>query len=389
MLFVIDQSMAAACDASNPSSDVIVTALENIAIARRAGKHLVFARRDVLENLKSSSCLSKRAKAVYKHLYLKYPQIGGYRRKFSRYIEVYADNDVWSIEDYAGKRVMKVSAKHLQDFSLFTETVLLAENHCDVRFYIRLAEAYSYWNRLGNVRIRYEARGGGGSTTADEFESIYTHRNSLCLCVVDSDREFPSYTENPYDNLGNTPRALKQIVEQGEQPLCELIVLSSREVENIVPSRVYEEVVRDDPNRIGRALLIQELESSIDADAIYYLDIRSGIRLKRVLSKPRESPYFKYWSQIIDRFKCHELNMTARECWESDRCLSEESCRCVMFPGLGDGILEEVVEYLEHTSCQKIAEMVSGRLKAEWEYLGETIIAWCCGVITPKSWTTR
>ncbi len=57
MLLVLHDSLANALD-----QNIVLEALEMIALARREGKHLVFAKRHVLKSLRNCSELSKRTR---------------------------------------------------------------------------------------------------------------------------------------------------------------------------------------------------------------------------------------------------------------------------------------------------------------------------------------
>lgn len=66
--------------------------------------------------------------------------------------------------------------------------------------------------------------------------------------------------------------------------------------------------------------------------------------------------------------------------------MKHKNCDCIITTGLGENILKAVVELIEKPTKdkltkQKIAEMVDQLLKAEWEHLGEIIVAWSCGTL--------
>ena len=70
MLFYIDRSLANV----DSSQEDIISAIEQIAQARRAGKHLVFGDRETIAALKDNSAIALTARRVYAKLYERLPQ---------------------------------------------------------------------------------------------------------------------------------------------------------------------------------------------------------------------------------------------------------------------------------------------------------------------------
>lgn len=67
MLLVLHDSLTKALD-----QEAVLEALEIIALARREGKHLVFAKRNILKSLTQCNALSQRTRNVYSKLYQKF-----------------------------------------------------------------------------------------------------------------------------------------------------------------------------------------------------------------------------------------------------------------------------------------------------------------------------
>jgi hypothetical protein len=372
MLFVVDRSLAEVLDASSRPHQAIVDAVSNLALARREGKHLLFADRETLRACAESPWLSERAHRVYSHLLNNLPQMKTYLENLSRRVEILAQDGVIESRTEAGCTVIRISASYLSDSSVVQTSVLLCENLTDTRFYRQLGEVWRHWSKLGNVIIRCEPHGGGGQTTADEYESIRSSGSRLCLCIVESDRTTPS------DDLGSTAKMALDVHTSGVQPLCELFVLSARAVENIIPTGMYQEAVWGDNARMAGVLFLEDLESSEFGGARLYLDMKGGLRLGEILHAPEESAFREYWEPVAERSRA-----TARDvdpgCWVDPRCNSRRDCRCIVAQGMGESILEHVTDFLESKSNQKKAEMVREPLKGTWESMGELIVAWCSG----------
>lgn len=372
MLLVLDRSIGDVLASTAEPDNDIIGALENIANARREGKHLVFAERATLDVVKGSKWLSDQARRVYGRIHSDLPQLGVYRRELKCRLEVVADTGICQVEEQSGCRVMKVSATYLRDFSMVDEAVFLCENLVDTKFYRQVAKAYLFWSRLGRLVLRPDPRGGGGQNTADEYESIRERRNRLCLCVLDSDRRVPC------DGIGQTARAAKHVDEDGCQPLCELVILDVREAENLIPTVVFQETVAEDPNRLAGVFFLEKIESHGFVEARKYLDIKKGMKLFEIVGLSEESPFYQFWHPMAKTVACRTPGMRA-ECWSLPECDDRQSCRCVIAQGLGEGIMDDATAFMGRQSPQKVSEMVCKSLRSEWEEIGEIVVSWFCG----------
>lgn len=372
MLFVIDSSLADALQDHSKPDDSVIDALSNIALARRQGKHLVFGDRRTLEICAESSWLSDRARRVYTHLHNNVPQMKTYADNLVRRVEVLAEDGILESSGEPERTVIRLSASYLSDFSVLDAAVLLCENQRDTAFYEQLAQVYLHWSKLGHLRLRHDPRGGGGQTTSDEYQSVRSATNRLCLCILDSDRRIP---DGP---LGGTPRAAQRVHASATQPLCELFILDARTVENLIPTIIYQETVWDDSNRMDGVLVLEHLESSKFADARRYLDIKGGLKLGEIMHAPANSAFRQYWEPVARALhsKAHSVDA---QCWSTPKCSSTTDCSCILCRGLGESILEHVIHFLQSKSNQKKAEMVRGSLELEWQSIGELVVAWCCG----------
>ena len=372
MLFVIDSSLADPLERDSRPNDAVIDAASNLALARREGKHLLFAERRTLRACAESQWLSERVRGVYRHLLDNLPQMKTYLDNLARRVEVFATDGIFECASQSGCTVIRVSASLLRDFSVLEKSIMLCENLTDTRFYRQLAETYCHWSRLGNPMLRYEPRLGGGQTTSETYESVRSSRSRLCLCIVDSDRTTPS------GSLGSTAQAAEDVHTCGVQPLCELIVLNARAVENIIPTRMYQEAVWGDNNRMAGVLFLEDLESSDSAEARLYLDVKGGLRLGEILHAPEESAFRRYWEPVARRAQATARSVDT-DCWADPKCNSRRQCRCVVAPGMGVSILEHVADFLDSKSTHKKAQLVDEPLREEWESIGEVIVAWCCG----------
>ncbi|MBD2041527.1 hypothetical protein [Microcoleus sp. FACHB-672] len=361
MLLVLDSSLIAEID---PSSNVI-HALDLIAHSRRLGKHIVFGQREVMKFLATWELLSVTSRAVYRKLYEDLPTSLAYLNEISLSVEIVLE-DVLEILDRGNSRVIRVSVNYFTDFSILDKTVILSENHDDVLFYKRLARVYLTWKNIGNLDIAYEPRSGGGGTTDREFDSLQKSKQKFCLCILDSDKKTPKL------NVGNTAKAVLKINQQN-QPLCDALVLSVREIENLIPTAIYRETFINDVNKQKAILFLESLDNSSLANARNYLDMKEGIKLGKILEEEPQTEFRKYWLTFAKKFSSH----LSTECLSNEKCSQESSkkCQCFVTLGFGDNIMKKIEKvYLD----KDISHMISEELKPEWERIGAIITAWCC-----------
>jgi hypothetical protein len=371
MLLVLHDSLAKALD-----QNTVLEALEMIALARREGKHLVFAKRDVLKSLLNCAELSKRTRQVYLKLYAQLAEMQVYLQTLSRRVEVIALDTGLSSRLEKHCKVISVPARYFSNSSLIQKTILLTENLDDATLYQTITQIYLKWKKLKKIAILFEAYAGGGSTTKKAYQRIQDQAERFCLCLLDSDKKSPN------SPLGNTAKEVKKI-ENPNQPLCEYLILGVREIENLIPIQLYSLVSSGDVNRMPCVDLLEQLEKTSLAEARKYLDIKNGLKLNEILEASKNSPFSKDWMNWLKNVSSLDIAIK-KNCLKHEACMKGENCDCIITTGFGDKILEAVIKVIEtptkdQPTQQKIVEMVDPLLKAEWEAIGEMITAWCCG----------
>ena len=221
-----------------------------------------------------------------------------------------------------------------------------------------------------------------GQTTAQELESIISRKQELCLSILDSDRK------SPYCGLGDTAKKAKIVHEkytnlQSDRYckyanyFCKLAILNVREIENLIPTFMYEQIREKSPERLNSVLSIQKLEQFSIIQAIKYIDIKKGTKLFGILNNKNQQFFEDFWSDICNAHKDMNTN-----CLKDMKCLKTEEidCTCVLSHPFGDKVLENVIDiHLEKMSPKNICEEIDYELKDEWNRIGEIITAWCCG----------
>jgi hypothetical protein len=258
MLLVLDDSLAEALKGTDELlKKPVLVALENIALGRREGKHLIFAKPKTLLTFARCPDLCQSTQSVYKGLID--DQDPGYPPRVIRRVEVTAI-DTGPTSRMDGKcQIIRIPARYFADSKLIQETVLLAENLLDTSFYLKVAETYLVWEKLNKqIKIRCERLPGGGNTTFDLYKSILeaSPGKRFCLCILDSDKESPNCP------MGGTARKVEEGVKEMEgrdQQFGEHWVIGVRDIENLIPTVWYSQV-SEKSDRMRCVEFLEQLE---------------------------------------------------------------------------------------------------------------------------------
>jgi len=364
MLFIPDKSLA-----KNLGSRHVRLALDHIALGRREGKHLIFCeKRDIMKAFADCGELDTKARATYGTILNKHWSFTkACYDMFILHARVVAkDTGGVSWRSIGNKKEIKIPAELINDSAFIQKTILLCENETDCKLYVKMAETAM----KRRIKIHCERRGGGGSTTADIYKGIREERKRLCLCLADSDRDYP---EGP---LGDTSRKLEK-ADTPDETLCKLKIIGVRELENLISTAMFGEVSSSD--RMECIDFLEKLERTSSQKAREFLDLKKGLNGHKLFSFLAGNHPPDYWQNFFNAVRSFKANMK-KECVENRECpTSDKNCICFVMKGLGDNISEAVLEMLDRQSCLKISEMLSEELKPYWKEYGELVAAWCCG----------
>ena len=115
---------------------------------------------------------------------------------------------------------------------------MLAENEDDISFYKMLGQFYVRESKIGKIKIDFEPRNGGGSTTYGVLQRIIEEKNRMCLCIVDSDKKYGNAEPR------ETMQKVKEIANRNMQDYFEVILLDVHEIENLIPINVLEQIIK-------------------------------------------------------------------------------------------------------------------------------------------------
>jgi len=371
MLILIHSSVVDKGDENTWDQDTVL-ALENLATARREGKHIVMANRKTLNKIAQCSRLSEFSRNIYHKLYNDSTQFYSYLAAVTKYIEIVNPCYEPEVLSDSDKEIIKVPPRFFNDSELVQKTILLGENLDDAFFYETIAKVYLKWKRINaqiNAQIECDPRGGGGNTISREYINIQKLNKRFCLCIVDSDKIAPD------GNLGSTASRLRNT----EDPTCiktQSFILDCRESENLIPNSILSKLYSGEPEKLEALNIIEKISKSKSAvDIRYFLDIKKGTRLKEIIQT--SNPNIKsFWegklSQNPDISSCID-----GWCQTNWKCSKSGECQCKISLGFGESTLSNTVDYLKQESPHEIARIVDPSKHSDWEQIGQLVMDWC------------
>ena len=368
MLIYIDDNVIQEFSSGGPNTNDIVASLEDLALARRHGKHLLLSSRDSLEFLKDCEQLGTTARNVYRHLFNDYPNSGMLERRFVRRLQITANRVPVKQYREGNCSVLSIPISRLKLSSTADRTVLLAENHLDCEFYSRFGSLYLAQNKLRGISVIADYRGGGGDTTAAHYEYIQNSWQRLCLCILDSDKGFPGAS------IGETARKV-QNRNNPDIVTSEYRILLVRAAENLLSPQIIASVEHID----GEAVRIITTLEMAGHEALKYLNLKKGLTWFDVINQPVGTPAREYWTRTIAAPPFPEL-LENHLCADGTRtCTQRKECGCTIVPRCGNEILQRAHESVFRCkSLHEIKNMLSDSVISEWEEIGELVAAWCC-----------
>ncbi|WP_449416589.1 hypothetical protein [Phormidium nigroviride] len=361
----------------NTWDDDTVLALENLATARREGKHSVIASGDTLKKIAQCSRLSQIAQKIYTKLYNhQYTQnnITSYRSAVTRYIEIVNPCLEPEVFPYLGKQIIKVPPRFFNDSELVQKTILLCENSDDAVFYETIAKVYLIWKKI-NAKILCDPITGGGNTISKEYINIQKEKKRFCLCIVDSDKIAPD------GKLGSTASRLQEQRDLNCKN-TQTFILDCREIENLIPNSILSELCSGNQGRT-QALKHLKLISSSVVGIRDFLDIKKGTRMNEIINE-REPKVKEFWqsnfslnpniSKCIDNW-CQTHWQCSNKSKGSHK--TKEDCECKISLGFGENTLSDTIKFIKNNNPHELAKLVDESNRSDWEKIGQVILDWC------------
>lgn len=386
MLVEIDQKIQD-LPTSGHCTDAAIDALENLATARREGKHLIVGKSSTLHFLADWEKLSDRCRGTYRQAASRVAEEMGLAQHLALKVVVNFTVTTPSTSGTHDRRIITLPLSFFSDSRSVQPSQILVENLVDADLYILLGKYFGKESKLSGISVVLEPLHGGGSTTALVYEKEQRTGKGFCICIVDSDRDCPSGA------LGSTARAVLQ-VEDGTKPFTGVFIPNLRTAENLIPCFVLEEIAYNNiPAKSGRipargkvANLVQKVVGSTKPEMRLWfpLKLTGPLLFKRILEMANaqgSKAYWYSWAGVIGSF-C----TISGQCKQQKCCQYPQACNCEILP-TAKGLLDDAVDLMKKKSIKKLSEYVVSDpgLKAEWYRLGLATFSWGCSKKTSRT----
>lgn len=299
-------------------------ALIELGEAGYRSRHLVLSSRSVLKVLHGRKDLSPRATAYFGRILSEYPQLGGVLNRGLKYVIVspvtlvpICNGGVWELP------LSKFDCNELSGCS-----ELVCENDNDFDVYTVLARISAAIDFPGYL-VALKSRPGGGGACVGVLRRFLVPPNPFGLCVLDSDKTHLGAAE------GTTAKACRKVWTDNWR--VGLIVLSSRELENILPISLIRSFAR----AAGQELDVLERFSLLPKDLSSFVCLKTGERICRFHEiAPSSHGYQDIKMALLEGSRrLPELRHCGALCAEK---------RCTVVPALGEDFLERFGSWLQN-----------------------------------------
>ena len=265
----------------------------------------------------------------------------------------------------------------LMKFEPYLESRLITENLMDAKFFYYIAQSFMRKKLLTGIKLSYDTKPGGGSTTCDVVRDEIINPRRFCLVVVDSDKKYPGQPD-----YGGTAQKVVDVMAAYPCETCKCYIMEKvMEVENLIPKRIVQQYAS---NKDSCDILGKDFS---------YFDMKVGITLKGLF----KDEVFTYWEPYMQKegldfsgrtdAKNNSTNRTSYERYIDDHGLSN-----TVKSGFGSDLLRNVtcipemngnVRYpeLETEMCKNIKqEDLTPEQMIEWDNIGKQVFSWTCGL---------
>ena len=248
---------------------------------------------------------------------------------------------------------------------------ILGENTRDAKLFRIAATHHGALVRTGNS-ICIDIGSGGGADTPGVLATEIAAKRRFVLCITDSDKSCPTAPQN------HTSNECARISKENGWIVMHL-ALNEREVENLLPINLIEDVVTSlSPSDLDGRLDALRGIAAKKASAWAFLDLKEGTPLNALFGACSN-----FWMDLKEHPICK--SGSDNRCIEAGKCIakSKDECKCLIAPPLGQKIVDHVIDYLEKCSTHAIAKRSSTSANAErWMEIGALVSEW--GAATPK-----
>ena len=371
MVLQLDQSILDYANRGINEERETRVALENILNGYREGNHVVICHPQLAVNLRRRLFSNSSTQSwLLGGLAEEWPIISSHVGHLLTYASVVGDQLIPLVLRSGQVNILKLPISMFRRASLMQPTILLPENLEDSETLKMMGKVFSVRNNLAQI-LKFEAIGGGGSTTANQFELIQSQEARFCLCIADSDKR------SPHDAFGNTARRIRE-VHNPDKLLVTAAYTPCHELENTIPESIIASALQ---NFLGGLRDLRCFRDHGIAGSFEHLDFKRGVVLRDLFEFEKTSQNGIFWASTITQAIGSPLPLqnVSQACLDDWACHNPGNCNCRIFESFGNNMLPQVNEFFATNSAHVVSRMLDAHCQPLWEKLGRVVFEWCCG----------
>lgn len=363
MLYYIDESVVEA--AKNNDLDVVNFLIE-LKNAWLSGQCLVSAsKKSFLEliqipQMDGYSLVSKYAQGIYSL----YDSLGFFVVIVSNHAQV------CGMQKFANKYVV-MDVSEYSDIKQIHNNYLVCENVKDCDFYVLFAKCLLA-DKLGNTyRLNILNSNGGGGTIVDVLKS---NQEYSCLVICDSDKKYPKCRN------GQTLEGVLDYFKAQYGHRLWMYALQVHEIENLVPLKLLEIVIGGDKKHKKSLYYLRSIKDlGLKNDFLKYFDFKKGLGgglLRRI--KENDSLFFEKCCKVLlqTNNKQHDIDKAVGK----RNVVKSKDAELPLINGLSDGILREVLDYLQNNDVNPQLLDMEDFQKEDWHTIANMVWSLGCAM---------
>lgn len=353
MIINLDDSLLVKAENNDFSQDEI-RCFNSICTSRVRGFHFVLGSRKLLTLLSKSSCFCGDTQSIFRIIYNDQTRWYHLLNDFSFSINIISDLiDPFSIES-EGKIKFCVSLSYFLDYSLDLKPNIISENLIDAKFYEAMVKSYLCFKNVTGIALVYKNVLGGGSTTHDVINEIYSSLDGISFSILDRDNT------SPYVDIGET--AKKVINNIPDNNLARYHIMGYRELENLIPSKILSDIFKNNRAQLIKLDFYKKIRTLIinGESPIKYIDFKKGIKLN-VIDCLGSNSTKQYWNSV---FNCIIDDIC---CDKRDRCESYKKCTKTIVDGFGSDLLKAAVTHIKNNGFNY--SNIDEDMQIEWDVI--------------------
>ena len=324
-------------DKTNNCSVNTIRVLSNAITAYAEGSHLVWMPLPLIKRLIELDCFNSYQQRALFQLQQYSREAKNLSEELKYYIHItFDDEDVCVFAE----NHLKLSYQSMLESCLWQPLPLLVENIDDAELYEISAKSILVHIKSSNIyNINLDHQNGGGTTTFDLFARLIS-KEKLTLCILDNDKNHPD------DKLGGTADRFSDHFN-GDNTKYLIKVLESREIENIIPITIINEIALKHHLNIPDKFYV--LTSS---GFRTYFDHKDGLYTEQALKYDEDCNNI-YWGKLPKAIK--------------------ETWICEPLPA---GIAKKALDYMKKKTPHKMLEVTKPDEDKEWLDIGRLVASW-------------